>query len=249
MPSVCRQSDVFTANSANHQRNHKEIFGAGLSSLLISPTDTNLKTVLANQFGNTFQLCMTMLDCHTGVILQTEQWLIVMSAIHRALNGYNHIVVRWWMMIYTLRLSLGFSDGCPNQRSSLSWMCTSSSLKERLLACTCKQSSPGLILCCAIHSSVNWAACSEIVNRELLFPSTPGTFLNISFTFFLLLFSAAVGSCWQHRQLMHVQKLFIDSVTLDFWFIAEGGKKSYKLLIKQWLKKWFPGFWWYGIKM
>lgn len=138
--------------------------------------------------------------------------------------------------IYTLRLSLWFSDGCPNQRSSLSWMCTSSSLKERLLACTCKQSSPGLILCCAIHSSVNWAACSEI-NRELLFPSTPGTFLNISFTFFLLLFSAAVGSCWQHRQLMHVQKLFIDSVTLDFWFIAEGGKKVLQTFNKTMIKK------------
>lgn len=177
-----------------------------------------------------------MTDCHE-CYSQSAEWL----QPHRCKMMNDEI--------YTLRLSLWFSDGCPNQRSSLSWMCTSSSLKERLLACTCKQSSPGLILCCAIHSSVNWAACSEIVNRELPFPSTPGTFLNISFTFFLLLFSAAVGSCWQHRQLMHVQKLFIDSVTLDFWFIAEGGKKSYKLLIKQWLKKWFPGFWWYGIKM
>lgn len=71
MPSVGRQFDVFNANSANDQRNHKEIFGAGLSLLLISPTATNLKTVLDNQLGNTFQLCMTMLDCHTGVILQT----------------------------------------------------------------------------------------------------------------------------------------------------------------------------------
>lgn len=41
---------------------------------------------------------------------------------------------------------------------------------------------------------------------------------------------------------MHVQKLFIDSVTLDFWFIAEGEKKSYKLLIKQWLKNDFLDF-------